>query len=131
MGSASFHVEGRGYAAALSSSSHGAGRLMSRSEARRRVSARTLEREAAGVWFDHRMADRLREEAPSAYKDIGAVMRAQRDLVKVGAAARAGAVVQGRLIQRARSCNEQTSRGNPTPGPSPQLTVAPSCEPAS
>jgi tRNA-splicing ligase RtcB (3'-phosphate/5'-hydroxy nucleic acid ligase) len=33
--------------------------------------------------FDHRIVDRLREEATSAYKDIGAVMRAQRDLVRV------------------------------------------------
>lgn len=83
MGSPSFHVEGRGLDAALWSSAHGAGRVMSRSEARRRISTRALEREASGVWFDHRMADRLREEAPSAYKEIGAVMRAQRDLVKV------------------------------------------------
>ena len=36
-----------------------------------------------GVWFDHRMADRLRDEAPRAYKEIGAVMRAQRDLTRI------------------------------------------------
>lgn len=83
MGSASFHVEGRGHPDALASSAHGAGRALSRAEARRRIGARQLLREASGVWFDHRMADRLREEAPSAYKDIGAVMRAQRDLVRV------------------------------------------------
>ncbi len=83
MGSPSFHVEGRAAEGALCSSAHGAGRAMSRSEARRRISTRALVREAAGVWFDHRIADRLREEAPSAYKDIGAVMRAQRDLVKI------------------------------------------------
>jgi tRNA-splicing ligase RtcB len=29
------------------------------------------------------MADRLRDEAPGAYKDIGAVMRAQRDLSRI------------------------------------------------
>jgi tRNA-splicing ligase RtcB len=83
MGSPSFHVEGRGHPGALCSSAHGAGRALSRAEARRRIGARTLLREVSGVWFDHRLSDRLREEAPSAYKDIGAVMRAQRDLVKI------------------------------------------------
>ena len=35
------------------------------------------------MWFDHRLAASLCEEAPSAYKDIRAVLRAQRELVKV------------------------------------------------
>jgi tRNA-splicing ligase RtcB (3'-phosphate/5'-hydroxy nucleic acid ligase) len=83
MGSESFHVEGRGHPEALDSSAHGAGRALSRAEARRRIGQRQLLREAEGVWFDHRIADRLREEAPSAYKDIGAVMRAQRELVRI------------------------------------------------
>ncbi|KYF86969.1 hypothetical protein BE20_27400 [Sorangium cellulosum] len=54
-----------------------------RARAARGSAAAQLLREAEGVWFDHRLADRLREEAPSAYKDIGAVMRAQRALVRV------------------------------------------------
>lgn len=83
MGSESFHVEGRGHPDALSSSAHGAGRMLSRSEARKRIAKRQLLREAQGVWFDHRLADRLREEAPSAYKNIGAVMRAQQQLVRI------------------------------------------------
>ncbi|MGK4004843.1 RtcB family protein [Sorangium sp. So ce1036] len=83
MGSPSFHVEGRGHPEALGSSAHGAGRALPRGEARRRIGARQLLREAGGVWFDHRIADRLRDEAPSAYKDVGAVMRAQRELVRV------------------------------------------------
>lgn len=83
MGSESFHVEGRGHADAMCSSAHGAGRELSRSEARKRIAKRQLLREARGVWFDHRLADRLREEAPSAYKDIGAVMRAQQKLVRI------------------------------------------------
>lgn len=41
------------------------------------------ERQLRGVWFDHRAADRLRDEAPGAYKDIESVMRAQRDLTRV------------------------------------------------
>lgn len=36
-----------------------------------------------GIWFDHRMTGRLVEEAPDAYKDIGVVMRTQKELTKV------------------------------------------------
>lgn len=83
MGSPSFHVAGRGHAEALASSSHGAGRLMGRAEARRRISVRDVERQLSGVWFDHRRIDELRDEAPGAYKDIGQVMRAQADLTRI------------------------------------------------
>ena len=82
MGTASFHVEGRGCAAALCSSAHGAGRTMSRTLARRAITAAALRESMAGVWFDHRLARRLVEEAPAAYKDVGAVMRAQRELTR-------------------------------------------------
>lgn len=83
MGSASFHVIGRGEAAALCSSSHGAGRELSRREAFQKIQTRRLEREMHGVWFDHRQAARLCDEAPSAYREIHSVMRAQRDLTKI------------------------------------------------
>ena len=83
MGTMSFHVEGRGCAAALRSSAHGAGRAMSRNVARRTVTARDVTRQMAGVWFDPRLTDALREESPRAYKDIRAVLRAQHDLVRV------------------------------------------------
>lgn len=83
MGTSSFHVAGRAHPAALRSSAHGAGRALSRGEARRRIRVKQLCAEAAGVWFDHRIARQLCEEAPSAYKDVGAVMRAQRELVRV------------------------------------------------
>lgn len=56
---------------------------MSRTEARRTISARSLGEQMSGVWFDHRIANRLRDEAPKAYKDIGAVMRAQRNLTRI------------------------------------------------
>ena len=45
--------------------------------------ATPVERQLRGVWFDHRAAARLREEAPSAYKDIDAVMRAQKELTRI------------------------------------------------
>ena len=83
MGASSYHVVGRGCAASLRSSSHGAGRCMPRSEARRRIAAQELVAQLRDVWFDHRAAEALRDEAPAAYKDIGAVMRAQRELTRV------------------------------------------------
>jgi tRNA-splicing ligase RtcB (3'-phosphate/5'-hydroxy nucleic acid ligase) len=83
MGTLSFHVEGRGCVEALNSSAHGAGRAMSRSEAARKVSRAELQRQMKGVWFDWRLADAIRDEAPSAYKDIRAVLKEQHDLVRV------------------------------------------------
>jgi tRNA-splicing ligase RtcB (3'-phosphate/5'-hydroxy nucleic acid ligase) len=83
MGTVSFHVQGRGCTQALCSSAHGAGRLMSRSAARASVTTRELQRQMSGVWYDYRHAEQLRDEAPSAYKDIRAVARAQGDLVKI------------------------------------------------
>lgn len=80
MGTFSFHVRGRGHEAALQSSSHGAGRLFSRTQALRTIRRADFERQMKSVWFNHRLADKLRDEAPSAYKDIQAVMRAQREL---------------------------------------------------
>jgi tRNA-splicing ligase RtcB (3'-phosphate/5'-hydroxy nucleic acid ligase) len=83
MGTRSFHVEGRGHEDALCSSAHGAGRRLSRSDAQRKVSSGDLLKELRDVWFDHRLAGRLREESPAAYKDVEAVLRQQRELVRV------------------------------------------------
>jgi tRNA-splicing ligase RtcB len=83
MGTASFHVAGRGHAPAFDSCSHGAGRRLPRGSATRSLSARDFTRDMSGVWFDPRKASRLLDEAPSAYKDIRAVMRAQRDLIRI------------------------------------------------
>jgi tRNA-splicing ligase RtcB (3'-phosphate/5'-hydroxy nucleic acid ligase) len=83
MGSPSFHVQGRGHEAALCSSAHGAGRVLSRTEARATVTERELRQQMQGVWYDSRPAGKLRDEAPTAYKDIRAVLRAQKEMVKV------------------------------------------------
>jgi|KBSMisStandDraft_5_1062788.scaffolds.fasta_scaffold33204_3 tRNA-splicing ligase RtcB len=83
MGALSFHVEGRGCQEALCSSAHGAGRALSRTAARAKVTERELRHQMEGIWYDYRLSDKLRDEAPSAYKDIRAVLRAQRELVKV------------------------------------------------
>jgi tRNA-splicing ligase RtcB len=83
MGTASYHVEGRGCAESLRSSAHGAGRLFSRGAARERFIRQDLRRQMGDVWYDPRMSDALREESPKSYKDVRSVMRAQGELVKV------------------------------------------------
>ncbi len=83
MGTPSFHVEGRGNGDSLNSSSHGAGRVCSRTEARSRISPKDLERQLRGVLYDKRLASRLVDEAPLAYKDIRRVMRAQKNLTAI------------------------------------------------
>jgi tRNA-splicing ligase RtcB len=67
----------------MRSSAHGAGRALSRHAARGKVNVKELCRQMQGVWFDHRLAQMLRDEAPSAYKNVDLVLRAQRELVKV------------------------------------------------
>ena len=83
MGTCSFLVAGRGCPESLNSCSHGAGRQLSRTEARRRVSMRRFVSQMKQVRFDQRNANRLRDEAPEAYKDVREVMRCQRELVRV------------------------------------------------
>lgn len=83
MGTSSFHTVGRGHPDSLRSSSHGAGRVLPRGKAAARIDARRLLREMHGVCFDARSAGRLVDEAPSAYRDIRSVMRAQRDLTAI------------------------------------------------
>jgi tRNA-splicing ligase RtcB (3'-phosphate/5'-hydroxy nucleic acid ligase) len=83
MGTYSYRVTGRGCALSLRSSAHGAGRRLSREKARRGIAARAVEHQMRGVWYDYRLGDALREEAPSAYKDVRAVMRAQSDLIRI------------------------------------------------
>lgn len=83
MGTATFHVEGRGCPETLMSCSHGAGRRLSRTAARQSIGVGQFERQLRGIWFDRRRSEDLREEAPEAYKDIERVLRAQSDLVKI------------------------------------------------
>lgn len=81
MGARSFIVRGKGNAQAFHSCSHGAGRAMSRAEAKRRF---TLEDHAAATaHVECRKDAAVIDETPMAYKDIDAVMAAQADLVDV------------------------------------------------
>jgi tRNA-splicing ligase RtcB len=81
MGARSFIVRGRGNAQSFDSCSHGAGRTMSRSEARRRFTLEEHRRATADV--ECRRDAAVIDETPAAYKDIDAVMNAQRDIVEV------------------------------------------------
>jgi tRNA-splicing ligase RtcB len=96
MGTLSLHVEGRGCAESLRSSAHGAGRLYSRHAARQRFSRGDLRQQMQNVWFDLRLGEALREESPGSYKDIGSVMRAQSELVKITRTLRPLLVYKGR-----------------------------------
>ena len=81
MGAKSFIVRGKGEASSYCSCSHGAGRRMSRAQARKVFTREDLVLETAGV--ECRKDEGVIDEIPSAYKDIDAVMAAQSDLVDV------------------------------------------------
>jgi tRNA-splicing ligase RtcB len=83
MGTSSFVVTGLGNEASFESSSHGAGRRLSRSSARRQLSAESLGSAMAGKTWLSSKAEHLVDEHPLAYKDVEAVMAAQADLVRV------------------------------------------------
>ena len=81
MGARSYIVRGKGNPEAYCSCSHGAGRRMSRSEARRRISVAELKATTEGV--ECRKDEAVIDEAPGAYKPIDEVMANQTDLVEV------------------------------------------------
>jgi tRNA-splicing ligase RtcB len=81
MGARSYIVRGLGNADSFESCSHGAGRRMSRTEARRRFTVDQHVAATQGV--ECRKDVDVIDETPAAYKDIDAVMEAQRDLVEI------------------------------------------------
>ena len=81
MGAKSFIVRGKGHADSFCSCSHGAGRTMSRSEAKRTFTVD--DHLAATVGVECRKDAGVIDETPMAYKDIDAVMAAQSDLVEI------------------------------------------------
>ncbi|HET6366018.1 MAG TPA: RtcB family protein [Pseudomonadales bacterium] len=81
MGARSYIVRGRGNPEAFDSCSHGAGRAMSRAEAKRRFTL--ADHAAATAGIECRKDADVIDETPAAYKSIDAVMEAQRDLVEV------------------------------------------------
>lgn len=81
MGARSYIVRGKGNAESFHSCSHGAGRAMSRMEARKRFSLEDHARMTEGV--ECRKDADVIDETPAAYKPIDAVMEAQTDLVEI------------------------------------------------
>jgi tRNA-splicing ligase RtcB len=79
MGTATYIAEGLGNPASFCSASHGAGRVMSRGEAHRRLREDQVTRSLQHV--EHRVAGAVVEEAPATYRDVGEVMEDQRELV--------------------------------------------------
>ncbi|MER5885673.1 RtcB family protein [Streptomyces sp. NPDC001941] len=81
MGTGSYIVKGLGNDASFNSASHGAGRRMSRSAAKRRFTTRDLAEQTQGV--ECRKDSGVVDEIPGAYKPIEKVIDQQRDLVQV------------------------------------------------
>ncbi len=93
MGTRSYIVSGRGNPDSFCSASHGAGRRMSRSKARRTFTVKDLKQQTEGV--ECRKDAKVIDEIPGAYKDIDEVMANQRDLVEVVAQLRQVMCVKG------------------------------------
>ncbi|MFG2179079.1 RtcB family protein [Streptomyces abikoensis] len=81
MGTGSYIVRGLGNEASFNSASHGAGRRMSRNQAKKRFSEQDLAEQTRGV--ECRKDRGVVDEIPAAYKPIEQVMEQQRDLVEV------------------------------------------------
>jgi len=77
----SFIVKGKGNIDSMSSSSHGAGRVLSRKKAKETLSVKEFHKDMVGIVTNH-TKDTV-DEAPKAYKNIYEVMELQKDLVEV------------------------------------------------
>ncbi|MEZ0069177.1 tRNA-splicing ligase RtcB [Streptacidiphilus sp. MAP12-20] len=93
MGTGSYIVRGLGNDAAFNSASHGAGRKMSRTAAKKRFGVRDLEEQTRGV--ECRKDSGVVDEIPGAYKPIEKVMAQQTDLVEVVAQLKQVVCVKG------------------------------------
>ncbi len=93
MGAKSFIIKGLGNAESFNSCSHGTGRKMSRTAAKKRFSREDLERQTAGV--ECRKDKGVIDEIPAAYKNIDEVMRNQSDLVEIVAELKQVVCVKG------------------------------------
>jgi len=81
MGVQSYIVRGKGNSNSFHSCSHGAGRAMSRNEAKRRFTVNDHIEATRGV--ECRKDESVLDETPNAYKNIDDVMNAQKDLVEI------------------------------------------------
>ena len=83
MGTKSYIVEGKGNKDSFNSCSHGAGRVMSRTAAKKKISLEAHQEALAGV--ECKADKSTLDESPASYKDIDKVMAAQEDLVEIKA----------------------------------------------
>ncbi|HEY2508933.1 MAG TPA: RtcB family protein [Streptosporangiaceae bacterium] len=81
MATASYVVAGKGSRLALNSAPHGAGRMFSRSAARRKFSRAELDAAMAGI--EWRRTNAFLDEIPAAYKDVDQVMADAAELVEI------------------------------------------------
>ena len=81
MGARSYIVRGKGNPESFESCSHGAGRVMSRTAAKKAFTLDDHVKATEGV--ECRKDAGVLDETPGAYKDIDAVMEAQSDLVEI------------------------------------------------
>lgn len=81
MGTKSYVVKGKGNKLGLHSAPHGAGRVFSRTEAKKRFTLEDLDKRMEGIEY-RRSADFI-DEIPDAYKDIDVVMEDAKDLVEI------------------------------------------------
>jgi len=93
MGARSYIVRGLGNDESFQSCAHGAGRAMSRNEAKRRFT--TADHEAATRGIECRKDQDVLDETPMAYKPIDDVMAAQSDLVEIAHTLRQVVCVKG------------------------------------
>jgi tRNA-splicing ligase RtcB len=93
MGARSYIVRGLGNPESFESCSHGAGRAMSRGEAKRRFTVADHVRMTEGI--ECRKDADVIDETPAAYKPIDKVMEAQKDLVEIVHQLRQIVVVKG------------------------------------
>ena len=93
MGTRSYIVRGLGNPESFESASHGAGRRMSRGEAKRRFTVKDLVEQTRGI--ECRKDGGVLDEIPAAYKSIERVMEDQKDLVEIVAELRQVLCIKG------------------------------------
>jgi RNA-splicing ligase RtcB len=83
MGTDTYIVRGKGNQDSYNSSSHGAGRRLSRGDAKRQLDKATLKAQMKGKTWNEASAGALIDEDPRAYKDVRQVMADQSDLTEI------------------------------------------------
>jgi RNA-splicing ligase RtcB len=113
MGQRSYLVRGLGNPDSYASCSHGAGRRMSRNQARKTLSAEAFQAQMEGRAWQASDAQALLDEAPDAYKPIDGVMRDQADLVEIEH--EFGAIANYKGVERTRKRRVTGRRHRPGP----------------